>query len=154
MNEGNTLLSRAEEQGPLTYAMIVTQAPDRKKQRFKLIVITLVVMGVVGYLIYTGARDTMAYYLTVSELLKPGSHSTQAKVRVGGIVLEGSVQWSPEARQLSFVIKDEQATVPVVYHGIVPDSFKQGTKVLIEGVYANGVLTAGQIMPTCPSKYE
>ena len=134
--------------------MIVTQAPDRKKQRFKLIVITLVVMGAVGYLIYTGTRDTMAYYLTVSELMKSGSQLTQAKVRVGGTVLEGSVHWFPEARQLNFIIKDDQTMVPVVYHGIVPDSFKQGKKVLVEGVYANGVFTAGQIMPTCPSKYE
>jgi cytochrome c-type biogenesis protein CcmE len=49
---------------------------------------------------------------------------------------------------------DEGATLPVVYQGVVPDSFKPGREVIIEGIYTNGKFTASQIMPTCPSKYE
>ena len=41
------------------------------KPKYKPIIISLVVVSVVGYLIFTGIRDTMTYYLTVSEVLAP-----------------------------------------------------------------------------------
>lgn len=156
MNEEHVLLSRAAEPIPFAEAMRGKQAAARKNQRVKLIVMTFVVMGVVGYLIYSGVRETTAYYVTVGELLQQNAPLPQARVRLGGIVLAGSAQWSPNGGKLNFVIKDEQAAaaVPVEYRGIVPDTFEAGKKILIEGMYANGVFTASQIMPTCPSKYE
>jgi cytochrome c-type biogenesis protein CcmE len=125
-----------------------------KKRRSKLILITLVALCIIGYLVYAGIRDTMLYYLTVSELIQQGAQSANQGVRVGGKVIEGSVIWDPKDLRLSFIIRDDRATLPVVYQGVVPDSFKQGRKVIVEGIYADGVFTASQIMPTCASKYE
>ena len=125
-----------------------------KKRRSKLILITLVALCIIGYLVYAGIRDTMLYYLTVSELIQQGAQSANQGVRVGGKVIEGSVIWDPKDLRLSFIIGDDRATLPVVYQGVVPDSFKQGRKVIVEGIYADGVFTASQIMPTCASKYE
>lgn len=125
-----------------------------KKRRSKLIFITLVALCIIGYLVYAGIRDTMLYYLTVSELIQQGAQSANQGVRVGGKVIEGSVIWDPKDLRLSFIIGDDRATLPVVYQGVVPDSFKQGRKVIVEGIYADGVFTASQIMPTCASKYE
>ena len=96
----------------------------------------------------------MTYYLTVSEVLAQDPQLSDMGVRVGGKVHEGSVNWDPKALKLSFVIEDDNTTLPVVYQGVVPDSFKQGEKVIIEGVYADGVFTASELMTTCPSKYE
>ncbi len=125
-----------------------------KKRRSKLIFITLVALCIIGYLVYAGIRDTMLYYLTVSELVQQGLQPANQGVRVGGKVIEGSVIWDPKDLRLSFIIRDDRATLPVVYQGVVPDSFKQGRKVIVEGIYADGVFTASQIMPTCASKYE
>jgi len=126
-----------------------------KNKKTKLILITLVAMAVIGYLVYTGVRDTMVYYLTVTELVQNGSQSPDGGVRVGGMVLEGSVVWDPKDLKLSFTMGDDGgATLPVVYQGVVPDSFKPGREVIIEGIYTNGKFAASQIMPTCPSKYE
>jgi cytochrome c-type biogenesis protein CcmE len=133
---------------------VTTKKLHGKKRRFKLILITLIAIGIIGYLIYTGIRDTMTYYLTVSEVIAQDSQLSDKGVRVGGMVHEGSVNWDPKALKLSFVIEDDNTTLPVVYQGVVPDSFKQGEKVIIEGIYADGVFTASAIMPTCPSKYE
>jgi cytochrome c-type biogenesis protein CcmE len=113
-----------------------------------------VALCIIGYLVYAGIRDTMLYYLTVSELIQQGAQSANQGVRVGGKVIEGSVIWDPKDLRLSFIIRDDRATLPVVYQGVVPDSFKQGRKVIVEGIYADGVFTASQIMPTCASKYE
>ena len=125
-----------------------------KKRRSKLIFITLVALCIIGYLVYAGIRDTMLYYLTVSELIQQGAQSSNGGVRVGGKVIEGSVIWDPKDLRLRFIIRDDRATLPVVYQGVVPDSFKQGRKVIIEGIYTDGVFTASQIMPTCPARYE
>jgi cytochrome c-type biogenesis protein CcmE len=126
-----------------------------KSKKTKLILITLVAMAVIGYLVYTGVRDTMVYYLTVTELVQNASQSPDGGVRVGGMVLEGSVVWDPKDLKLSFTMGDDGGvTLPVVYQGVVPDSFKPGREVIIEGIYVNGKFAASQIMPTCPSKYE
>ncbi len=125
-----------------------------KKGKRKLILITVLAMSVIGYLVYAGIRDTMVYYLTVSELVQQGLQSSNGGVRVGGKVVEGSIIWDPKGLRLRFIMRDDRATLPVVYQGVVPDSFKQGRKVIVEGVYAEGLFTATQIMPTCPSKYE
>ena len=125
-----------------------------KKRRRKFIIISLVTLCVIGYLVYTGVRDTMLYYLTVSELIEGGPQSANGGVRVGGKVLEGSVSWNPKDLSLKFVMADDKNRLPVVYQGVVPDSFKQGQEAIIEGVYNDGVFKASQIMPTCPSKYE
>jgi len=125
-----------------------------KKQGKKLILITVLAVAVIGYLVYTGVRDTMVYYLTVGELVENGSQSSDGGVRVSGKVLEGSVTWDPKALRLRFLVGDEKATLPVIYQGVVPDSFKPGREVVIEGTYMGGEFAANQIMPTCPSKYE
>lgn len=126
-----------------------------KKRRTKLILITIIAALVIGYLVYTGLRDTMVYYLTVSEIVQNGSQPPGDGLRVGGKVVEGSVLWDSKELKLKFIMGDDDGvTVPVVYQGVVPDSFKQGREVIIEGVYTDGVFTASQIMPTCPSKYE
>lgn len=125
-----------------------------RSQRLRLLLVTIGVMGLIGYLMYTGMRDTMGYYLTVSELLAHPEGAAQGTLRVGGNVVVGSVQWDPGARNLRFAITDDTHTAVVVYQGTVPDSFKQGQKVIVEGAYADGVLTAKQLMTTCASKYE
>lgn len=124
------------------------------QKRVRLIVVTLLTMGLFGYLIYSGISDTMVYYLEVSELLEQRADAAEADVRVGGNVQEGSVTWNPATLQLSFTIHDARAAVPVVYHGQVPDSFQEGQPVIIEGTFANSLFSAHEIMPTCPSKYE
>ncbi len=125
-----------------------------KKRRVKLILITLVAMCIIGYLVYTGVRDTMVYYVTVSELMEMDAQSSNGGIRVGGKVHEGSVAWDPRDLKLKFIMGDDTTTLPVVYQGVVPDSFKQGREVIIEGTYTDGLFTASEIMPTCPSKYE
>jgi cytochrome c-type biogenesis protein CcmE len=124
-----------------------------KKRKQKLILVALVVMPIIGYLVYAGIRDMMPYYLTVSELMENGSQSSNGGVRVGGKVLEGSVSWDHNALKLRFTMGDDRKRLPVVYQGVIPDSFKQGRKVIIEGIYSDGLLRANQIMPKCASKF-
>ena len=127
----------------------------KKRIKYKPIIISAVILMVIGYLIYTGLRDTMIFYLTVSEVLaKPPEDLTDTQ-KVGGMVTAGSVQWDPKTLKLSFKLEDQQANLIVNYSGVVPDSFKPGTEVIVEGTYrGDGNFWAKTIMPKCASKYE
>ncbi len=124
------------------------------KPKFKPILISLVVVSVISYLIYTGIRDTMTYFLTVSEVLAQPSENQDQTLRVGGNVSPGSVQWDPKNLRLLFTIQDEKASIAVDYEGVVPDSFKPGGEIIVEGTYTgDGKFKATTIMPKCASKY-
>ncbi len=127
----------------------------KKKRRLKIIVVSSIILSIIGYLTYTGIRDTMAYYLTVSELLARGPSGENVGLRVAGEVIPDSIRWNPKDLKLSFRIRDGGSTLQVDYQGVVPDSFKPGKEVVVEGKYtAAGLFRAATIMPTCPSKYE
>lgn len=124
-----------------------------KTRRRRFIIITIVLLPVIGYLAYAGIRDMMFYYLTVSEVIEKGPQSSNGGVRVGGKVLEGSLNWDSKSSKLSFVMADDKKRLPVVYQGVIPDFFKQGTEVIIEGTYSEGLFRASQIMSKCISSY-
>lgn len=154
MEEKNILLEQDQEDHILEEDVAESGRSQIKKRRFRFVLLTLVVMCIIGYLIFSGMQDTMGYYLTVSELIEQSPQSTQEKVRVSGKVNEGSVNWDPAGQRLAFAIIDGDTALSVEYHGVVPDSFKQGQKVIIEGVYNNGTFLASELMTTCASKYE
>ena len=128
----------------------------------KFFVGVLLVVGAVGYLMYTGIRETSTYYLTLEEFLLKRAALANEGVRVAGRVQTGSVRWDPKDLRLSFVLGpfkenagDQTAGVPVHYQGILPDMFAEGRDVIVEGRYDPGsVLAAKTIMTSCPSKYE
>ncbi len=127
----------------------------KKKRRLKIIVVSSIVLSIIGYLTYTGIRDTMTYYLTVSELLAKGPSTENTGLRVGGEVIPDSIQWNPKDLRLSFRMRDGESILKVDYQGVVPDSFKPGREVIVEGKYrTEGLFKATTIMPTCPSNYE
>lgn len=126
-----------------------------KRRRLKPILISIIILSIIGYLIYTGLRDTMTYYLTVSEVVAKSSEIQDKTIRVGGNVSPNSVQWDPKDLRLLFKIEDDKSSLNVDYRGVVPDSFKPGSEVVVEGTYkGNGQFVATTIMPKCASKYE
>ena len=127
----------------------------KKKKKIKPLIVSCVIFLVIGYLIYAGLRDTMTYYLTVSEVLAGTTEIGNEPIRVGGIVSPSSVQWDPKDLKLSFILEEKESSLTVNYQGVVPDSFKPGIEVVLEGVYiGNGQFKATTIMPKCASKYE
>lgn len=121
----------------------------------KIVLICTAIAMAVAYLIYSGIRDTMTYYLTVSEALARPIDDESRPLRIGGEVVPESVTWKPETLSLRFTLRDAHASLQVAYQGVVPDSFKPGREVVIEGRRMGaGKIVASNIMPKCASKYE
>jgi cytochrome c-type biogenesis protein CcmE len=75
-------------------------------------------------------------------------------IRVGGMVVEGSVQRSEDSLAVRFAVTDYQATVPVVYEGILPDLFDEGQGAVAAGVLgADGVLVASEVLAKHDENY-
>ena len=129
----------------------------KKRIKYKPIIIAAIILCVTGYLIFTGIRDTMTYYLTVSEVLAKQPGQLTETQKVDGVITPGSVQWDPKTLILSFKLADKavSTSLTVHYKGVIPDSFKPGEELIVEGVYQwNGVFFATTLMPKCASKYE
>jgi cytochrome c-type biogenesis protein CcmE len=126
--------------------------PFFRRKRF-LIAASVVVLAM-GALIYMGIRSTAMYYMEVGELLAQGEAAYGEKVRLGGDVVEGSIESEPSGDELHFSLTDGARTVPVVYRGVVPDAFEPGAEVVMDGTLSSsGTFEASSLLAKCPSKY-
>ncbi|HEX6069887.1 MAG TPA: cytochrome c maturation protein CcmE [Longimicrobiaceae bacterium] len=131
-----------------------------KKQR-KFLIGGVAVAGLVGYLMVTGMQDSMVYYHTPTELLaKSSADPTYADVgvKVGGRVVPGSVRFDQRSLDLRFQLVDIEnpaTSFPVHYQGPLPDTFQEGSDVVVEGKYsADGGFAATTVLTKCGSRYE
>src|SRR6266704_2238313 len=114
----------------------------------------LAILGAVIYLVYANTQATAVYYFTVSDLQNCSICSMQL-VRVAGDVQAGSIIHNDQQQQMSFVISDGGHMLPVVYSGIVPDIFRPGITVVVEGHYTGqGTFQAQTLLAKCPSKFQ
>lgn len=121
-----------------------------KKYVFLIILIALIAAI---YLVISSMKETMVYYLTVSEFLK---EKPEIGCRVNGKVVEGSIQHKEGTFDYAFELSDGKNVLPVIYKGAVSNMFKDGIEVVIEGKYDNekNMFNATNILTKCPSKYE
>lgn len=117
-----------------------------------------VFVGVVIILTLAASGEgTFRYYSDVGSFAKaPASESAQA-ARVHGFVVAGSIARDLPAGHVDFRVEDKgkQHSLAVRYLGIdVPDMFKDGAEVVVEGHFESGTFLAERVMAKCPSKYE
>jgi cytochrome c-type biogenesis protein CcmE len=105
------------------------------------------ILGLAALLTLTALEDSIVYFYGPSELAeksyRDGPHSNQ-RIRVGGLVVDGSVHIAEESA--SFRITDGTAEVSVSYDGILPDLFRVGQGIIAEGVYDGTLFTADIIL--------
>lgn len=111
----------------------------RRKKRLGIVLALLIGMGICVGLILYALNQNMDLFYTPSELVHGKPDGTKPEVgqrlRIGGMVTEGSVQRDPNSLQVSFLLHDIGPNVKVVYNGILPDLFREG-----QGIVAQGVL--------------
>ena len=122
-------------------------------KRFRILIVGLLVALVAGYLVYSAARGSAAYYMTIEEVKQQGA--SERTVRVTGNVVGESIVWEPLDMRLQFEIEDGVGRLPAVYQGSRPDMFRDGAQVVLEGRYSpQGTFEARTMLLKCPSKYE
>ncbi len=123
-----------------------------KKKKF--LIGGLIIFIAIAYLGYTGFMSSATYYYTVSEFMENTDPANGEIVRINGQVAPGSVEQVAGGGTLSFTIVEGKDSLPVVFRGIVPDTFKAGGEIVVEGYLdPDGIFEADTIMPKCASKY-
>ena len=112
----------------------------------------------VGFLMAEGIKDTGVYFLTPSELaarVVTDSTIHDVGLRVGGNVVKGSIERDVASQTLWFEVTDGNTVYPVVYVGLVPDTFTDEVEVVVEGrLSRTGTLNATTVLAKCGSRYE
>jgi len=105
-----------------------------RKQRMAIVAVILVGVAIAVGLTLQAFEEGVSFFYSPSELLS-GDAPAGRKVRMGGLVLEGSVQREPGSMEVVFDVTDLENTVQVSYTGVLPDLFRDG-----QGVVAHGVM--------------
>ena len=116
----------------------------------------MIVVVAIGFLSYMGFMGAATFYYEVSELLDQGSLIYDENVRVNGQVAPGSVEQTEAGTKLKFTLVDisGEESLPVVYLGVVPDTFTVGNEVVVEGYLgSDGTFQGHTLVPKCASRY-
>lgn len=124
----------------------------RKQRRLTLIGTAAVVLASAAGLILYALNDQIVFFQTPTDVVAKQIPAGQ-RIRLGGLVEDGSVQRSDDAK-VSFRVTDTANTVAVTYVGILPDLFREGQGVVTEGIVGpDGVFRADSVLAKHDENY-
>ena len=115
-----------------------------------------VLVAALGGLMYTTLSEGTEYYKHVDEVMANPAEWQGKRMSLHGYVVDKSIMGKPGTLEYLFQIQSNGKVISARYTGVVPDTFKDGSEVVLKGqlgphgfdVSPNGV------MAKCPSKYE
>jgi cytochrome c-type biogenesis protein CcmE len=123
-----------------------------KNQRLVLVSAAIVAAFIAALLFIWGVRDRAAYFYTPADIVA-GKAEPGRFIRLGGMVERGSVQRQPDGVTIRFVLTDGKAATPVVYRGITPDLFREGSGAVAEGRMQGTTFLADTILAKHDERY-
>jgi cytochrome c-type biogenesis protein CcmE len=114
----------------------MTMHPVRR-QRLLIVLGALVLLGVAAGLVGYALSENINAFYSPKDVLA-GKAPAERRIRVGGLVVVGSLQRAGDSLAVAFTITDGEATIDIDYTGILPDLFREG-----QGIIATGTLQPG-----------
>ncbi|MEM1154012.1 MAG: cytochrome c maturation protein CcmE [Pseudomonadota bacterium] len=124
-----------------------------RKQRLMLVLFVVVFSSAAIGLMAYALRGNINLFFPPTDVVA-GKAPVGQPIRVGGMVVDGSVTRSDETLEVAFELTDFQSNVAVVYTGILPDLFDEGQGAVAAGTLnANGVLMASEVLAKHDENY-
>ena len=123
-----------------------------KNQRLVLVTAAILAVLVAVLLAMVGLRDRASYFYTPADIAAGKGRDGKA-MRLGGMVEKGSIQRQADGVTIRFVMTDGKASTPVLYRGIVPDLFREGSGAVAEGRLQDRVFIADTILAKHDERY-
>ena len=126
-----------------------------KPRQQRMLALGLVVAGlaVAATLTLRAFEDNMMFFIEISDVMA-GEYPKERNFRIGGLVVEGSIQREEDSLDMEFLVTDTQCQLPVSYSGVVPDLFRDGQGVVAHGrMGENGTFVADKIMAKHDENY-
>ena len=103
-------------------------------------------------LIFYALKQNLNVFLTPSQILTAQLTSNDV-IRLGGLVKKQSLLHEAKSLSVQFVVTDNKNDIPVHYVGVLPDLFREGKGVIVEGKMENGILNASQVLAKHDENY-
>ena len=124
-----------------------------RNQRLYLVLFVVIFSSVAIGLTAYALRGNINLFFPPAEVAA-GKAPVGQPIRVGGMVVEGSIERSDDSLEVRFEVTDFQAKVAVVYTGILPDLFDEGQGAVAAGALdADGVLQATEVLAKHDENY-
>ncbi len=126
--------------------------PVRKQRLYLVLFVALFSSFAIGLVMYALRGNINLFYPPAE--VAAGKVPVGQRIRLGGMVVVDSVLRADDSLEVRFELTDYQATVPVVYTGILPDLFGEGQGAVASGVLnAEGVLVASEVLAKHDENY-
>ena len=117
----------------------------RKNKRLSLISFGVLALGGAVALILMAFEDNIVFFYSPTEITQKQLKSDQ-RLRLGGLVVAGSVMRSNGNPVVTFNVTDLETSVPISFKGILPDLFREGQGIVAEGSYRKGMFFATEVL--------
>jgi len=118
---------------------------NRKRLRLYLVIASVAVLGLAAFLVLRALNSELVFFLSPSDIATSPPAAGQ-QIRVGGLVETGSVEKSGDGT-IAFSVTDLAQSVRVNYRGILPDLFREGQGVVVQGAFdAGGRFVAADVL--------
>jgi len=117
-----------------------------RHKRLILVLVALALLGLGATFVLKAFRSNLVFFYTPTEVFAGQVPQGQA-FRIGGMVLEDSLQRNEDGVTVRFAVTDTMENVPVQYTGILPDLFQEGKGVVAQGrMDKQGIFVADQVL--------
>ena len=125
--------------------------PRKQRMFFVGVIIAGVVLATVLVLLSLG--ENMMYFFSPSQVNK-GEAPMGAVIRVGGLVVEGSVSRDENSLDITFDLSDTADVITVAFNGVLPDLFREGQGIVAIGkLGADGIVRADKVLAKHDENY-
>lgn len=119
----------------------------------------LVAAGALAWIAFGNIGENLVYYWKPSEMVSQGDKAYGATIRLGGVVVPGSLQWNAEHSVVTFAVADTHAPTAVKVNvrseQTPPQMFREGIGVVVEGTYAaDQVFKSSRLMVNHSNEYR
>ncbi|HHJ36237.1 MAG TPA: cytochrome c maturation protein CcmE [Gammaproteobacteria bacterium] len=125
-----------------------------KRSRRKVLVIAIVFgVAIAAVLGLTAFEENLLYFYSPTQV-KAGEAPESHSFRVGGLVVDGSVQREKDSLKIQFDVTDNTETMTVEYTGILPDLFREGQGIVAMGnLQPDGQFVAQEVLAKHDENY-
>lgn len=124
-------------------------AMTRKTRRKALLAVGAVLMAGATALVSVAFQDTIAFFVTPTELAAQ-PRGPEERLRIGGMVVDGSLE---KGALNVFRLTDFETEIEVRFEGVLPDLIKSGQGAVADGRVVDGVFIASEVLAKHDEKY-
>jgi cytochrome c-type biogenesis protein CcmE len=124
-----------------------------RQQRMLAVGLAVVGLAIATALTLQAFKDNMMFFVSVTDVVA-GEYPKERNFRVGGLVVDGSVERAVGSLNVSFRVTDLNCEIPVEYSGVLPDLFREGQGVVAHGsMHDGGIFVAHEILAKHDENY-